>query len=218
MESIELEAKMFIDPKICLDFYLKKASELDIEILKKIEGMTSWGEFQNLITVCVNKKDCITSLEGGLMDTMITILRLFLAYKDINIEIINIVLSIIANSIEEYEEIPGEENPSNKLIVSRSSIKRLFSIGGIKTLHEVIIYITSIYNIENIQCTRCILYYSRHLEYMRELHDAHNIYNVYNEFNGNKILTATILKKYKDLNSQFSTELAKNILNMINTI
>jgi len=212
MENLlELEAKMFVDPKTCLDFYLKKASELNLDILKKIEAMTSWGEFQNLITMCVGNKDYI-SLDGGLMDTMITILRLFLAYKNIDIEIVNLTLSIIANSIEEYEQIPGEENPTNKLIVSRSSIKRLFSIGGIKTLHEVIIYITNIYNIENVQCTRCILYYSRHFDYMKELYDVHNIYNVYNEFNGNKILT-DILKKYKDLNPQFSSELAK--FNMI---
>lgn len=212
MDSEDFEAQMFVNPKTCIDFYLKKASDLNFEILKKIERMTLSGEFQNLICICINNNYCI-SLEGGLIDTMITILRKFLVYKNIDIEIINIVISIISNIIEEYEEIPGEI-PSNKLKISQYAIKRLFSIGGIKTLNEVMC--DNIHNIGNIEYMRCILYYSRYLEYMKQLNDIHNIYDVSNEFNRNKILIATILKKYNDINEQFSSKIAKYIVNMIN--
>lgn len=133
-----IQALMFIDPKTCLDFYLKKSSELNFEILKKIEKMTLSGEFQNLVSICVNDKNTITSLDGGLIDTMITILRSFLCYRNIDLEIIDTVMTIIENSIKEssYEEIPGEI-PSNKTIVSKASMNRLWSIGGIDTIEHI---------------------------------------------------------------------------------
>jgi hypothetical protein len=53
---------------------------------------------------------------------------------------------------------------------------------------------------------------------MKQLNDIHNIYDVSNEFNRNKILIATILKKYNDINEQFSSKIAKYIVNMINII
>jgi hypothetical protein len=136
--ELEQEALMFIDPKSCLDFYLKKSSELNFEILKKIEKMTLSGEFQNLVTICINNKNSIIYLDGGLIDTMISILRSFLVYRNIDLEIINIVMTIIENSIREssYEEIPGEI-PSNKMIISRASMIRLWCIGGIDTLEQV---------------------------------------------------------------------------------